>query len=259
MIASLPMYWRAENAAAWHRLWLRMEDAAAEIGFDVPALSPPEVLAAEWDKHWLSPDLVLSQTCGLPFRTRLKDRVTYVGTFDFGIIGPPGSYTSHLIARKGLGRADWHNLRLAFNAADSQSGWAVAEDAFFSASRARNGPVGTLIKTGSHAASWRAVSEARADIAYVDSVSWRLLRRFDRAEQSVDAISETAPTPGLPLITSFGRDPEPLRAALHKAVDATGPEDAKLMGGLQGFHVLDQAAYHAIQNPRAPDAILPAQ
>ncbi|MGR3435070.1 MAG: hypothetical protein ACU0CO_09310, partial [Shimia sp.] len=85
-VASLPMYWRASTQAAWRRLWAHMQ-----ARLPLPDLTPPEGLPADWYAHWRDPALVLSQTCGLPFRTALRGAVTYVGTPDFGLGGGVGS------------------------------------------------------------------------------------------------------------------------------------------------------------------------
>ena len=204
MIASLPMYWRAENAAAWRRFWAAVQ-AAAEI--ELPDLTEPDDLPDDLDAHWLSADLVLSQTCGLPLRTRLKGRVQYVGTFDFGLECPAGYYYSIALVRPGGARAGGP-IRLAYSVADSQSGWAASREHPW-----RDRVIG-LLATGSHEASAHAVAEGRADMAFVDAVTWRLLERFTDLKTRVEVVDRTAPTPGLPLITALGSDPEPLRQLL---------------------------------------------
>ena len=51
---------------------------------------------------WRSPDLLLGQTCSLPFRQHLHPDVTLVGTPDFGLPGcPPGHYRSLMVVREG--------------------------------------------------------------------------------------------------------------------------------------------------------------
>ena len=51
---------------------------------------------------WRAPDLLLAQTCSLPYRQHLANDVTYVGTPDFGLPGcPPGHYRSAMVVRTG--------------------------------------------------------------------------------------------------------------------------------------------------------------
>lgn len=251
MIASLPMYWRAENAAQWQAFWHIVQDHADRAGLPLPDATPPEEIAGPWTDHWLRNDLVLSMTCGLPFRSILRDRVTYVGTVGFGLDAPAGHYYSQVIvSRETFDRAQRagpdHALPdrpvLAFNAADSQSGWAVAHSAPpFSAPLIYGG----YLQTGSHAASLAAVAEGRADLAFVDAVTWRLLDRFDPLAARVCPLGQSITTPALPLITAKGTDPEPLQRVLRAAIAAFDPDDPLAMGGPLSLSVLDDALYHA--------------
>lgn len=247
MIASLPMYWRPENAGLWRDFWRCVQARGRNHGLNLPDLTPPEDIAAPWTDHWLSPDLVLSQTCGLPFRAALKGKVRYVGTLDFGLDGKPGDYHSRLIARPDFdGQTP---CRLAYNAADSQSGWAARFD---------TGPdtphlsVSDIVETGSHAASLAAVAEGRADAAYIDAVTWRILKRVEPNAKRVRAVGRTSPAPGLPLITAKHIDPEPLRLTLRDAIAEHAFADPTLVGGLRGFVVIPEAAYYALPVPPAP-------
>lgn len=240
MIASLPMYWRAETAAAWQRLWSSVRAALPHL----PELTPPEALPEPWTEHWLSPDLALSMTCGLPFRTVLKDKVTYVGTLSFGLNAAPGQYYSRVIARNTPLRPG--PLRVAINGADSQSGWAAVHEA---GPRNPSIRIGEVVVTGSHAASLAAVATGAADIAWLDAVTWRLLKRSDPNAARVVVAGRSPATPGLPLIAAKGTDPAPLRAALRDAVLAMSDADCAAMAGLQSFVVLDPAAYLNVPLP----------
>ena len=127
MIASLGMYDFGPVMAVNDRLWALIRDRLRADGIDAPdALTRGE--GAYW-QAWQSPDLLLSQTCGYPFRARLQGKVTYVGTPDFGVDGcAPGYYRSVLVARADDPRstiADFDGARFAYNEALSQSGWAA--------------------------------------------------------------------------------------------------------------------------------------
>ena len=85
MIAALGMYDRPETAAANDALWALIRDGLRARGMDAP-----EVLtrgAGAYWPAWESPDMLLSQTCGLPFRARLHEKVTLIGTPDYGVEG----------------------------------------------------------------------------------------------------------------------------------------------------------------------------
>lgn len=242
MIASLPMYWRPENAAAWQRLWQAVRDELPGL----PDLTPPEALPEPWTKHWLDPDLAVSMTCGLPLRTALRNKVTYVATLDFGLDAPAGHYLSYLVARPGASLGD--PLRLAYNSGDSQSGWAALHDleqgtpAF---------DISQWIETGGHAASLAAVADGRADIAAIDAVSLRLLERFEPAAGQVSIVGRSNASPALPLITALGTDPRPLAEAFRAAVDTLNDVDRADMGGLRGLVTLTDEHYYSVPVPPA--------
>lgn len=243
MIASLPMYWRAENAPIWHDFWALVQRHAP----DLPGLTAPDDLPQNWADHWLDPELALSMTCGLPLRTLLKGKVTYVGTLTFGDCAKPGHYRSVMITRQG------HNLSgpltLAYNAPDSQSGWAASHDADAGLPQAT---ITNWLQTGAHASSMKAVAEGQADIAFLDEVTWRLLQRFDPLAQRVQAVGHTTPTPALPLITAKARDPLPLRRAVGMAARDFRDDLTKAIGGKPSFTVLTEASYFAQPVPPAP-------
>ena len=162
MIASLPMYDRPETAGANDRFWRAIASALRDRGVAAPAaLDRKRDL---WDT-WLSPDLVLSQTCGFPYRARLHGKVTLVATPVLDLPGvPPGHYYSALVARRGGARrafADFDGAALAYNDPMSQSGWAAPE----AHARAAGIAFGRFLETGSHRASARAVAERSAAAA----------------------------------------------------------------------------------------------
>ncbi|MCV6586123.1 MAG: PhnD/SsuA/transferrin family substrate-binding protein [Marinibacterium sp.] len=241
------MYWRADTAQGWRGFWLAVQQAAPDLA--LPDLTPPDDLPTDWYDHWQRPDLALSMTCGLPFRSRLKGRVRYVTTPDFGVTEQPGYYRSVIVMRPG--ERPQGARRLAFNAPDSQSGWAAA-CAFTNQTDGLR--ITGLVETGSHAASMAAVATGRADLAALDAVTWRLLQRDDPHAGQVSAVAHTAPTPGLPLITARDHDPAPLIAALGAALATLSDDDRRQLGGLRGFAQLDPAPYYAQPLPPPPDA-----
>lgn len=244
MIASLAMYDRPETAAANDRFWQAIR---AALGSGPDGLSRGADL---WD-IWQSPDLLLAQTCGLPYRARLHDHVTLVATPNYGLPGcPPGHYNSVLVAhraRLGAPLAAFDGASLAYNEALSQSGWA-APCAHFAA---HGLSIGARLETGAHRASARAVAERRADLAALDALTWELIRRYDDFAADLVEIGRTAPSPALPFITAGGRDPVALRGALRGAVDRMSAADRALLG-LRGIVDLPQSAYLAMPLPPAP-------
>jgi len=241
MIAALPMYDRPELRTATDALWSALRDALRVRGFDAPdALTRDRDL---WE-IWQDPDLLLAQTCGLPFRARLHGQVRIVATPDYGLPGcPPGHYCSVILARS----ADLpESPRVALNDPVSQSGWA----ALHGWATSRQLSLGPVTLTGSHAASARAVAAGEADLAAVDAQTWRQLLRFDALDPDLE-IARTPPTPGLPLITAAAHDPAMLRGAVVSALDAL-PAATREALDLRGIVNIDAHIYRAVPIPPNP-------
>jgi ABC-type phosphate/phosphonate transport system substrate-binding protein len=242
------MYDRAETAAANDRLWALIRDALRGAG-----VAAPETLTRTgdlWD-HWRDPALVLSQTCGLPYRARLHGAVTLLATPDYGVEGaPPGYYRSVLVVRADDPRETldaFAGARLAVNDALSQSGWG----AVWAHAGAAGVPLVPVGPTAWHRLSALAVAEGRADIASIDAVTWRLLARHEPFTAALRILDRTEPTPGLPWIAAAGADAARMRPALAGAVAALGADDRAALG-LCGLTVIDPAAYRALPVPPAP-------
>jgi ABC-type phosphate/phosphonate transport system substrate-binding protein len=248
MTASLPMYDRAEAQAANDRLWAGIRDRLRAAG-----LAAPDGLrrdAALWDQ-WTDPGLVLSQTCGLPFRARLHDRVTLLASPDYGLEGcPPGFYRSALVARADDRRATpqaFSGAALAYNEGLSQSGWG----AVWEFARDHGIALRPALGTGSHRASAQAVAQGQADWASIDAQTWRMIARWDGWAAGLKVLGWTRPTPALPFITARGRDPVPVRDALGAAVAAMDEADRAVLN-LRGIAVIPASAYLAVPIPPAP-------
>ncbi|MGI3168092.1 phosphate/phosphite/phosphonate ABC transporter substrate-binding protein [Pseudooceanicola sp. C21-150M6] len=250
MIASLPMYDRPECQAANDALWSGVAAALARTGLEAPAALTRE--GELWD-HWQSPELVLSQTCGLPYRSRLRGVVRIIGSPDYGLEGcPPGYYNSAIVVRAGdeaIAPEDWRGKVLAFNEGRSQSGWAAA----LNHAAGLGTGYGGMVETGAHINSARAVSEGRADIAVIDAHTLRFIQRFDDWAQGLKVIGRTEPTPATPFITKGTADDETvalLRAALEEAV--AGQSDAiRAITGLRAVVTVPEADYLAVPTPAA--------
>lgn len=244
MITALPMYDLPWLRAETDRLWQTIRDGLPDAP---PGLTRDRDL---WD-IWQSPDLLLAQTCGLPFRARLHGHVTLVASPDHGLPDcPPGHYFSQLIRRRGDTR-DLAGLAqgvMAYNEPLSQSGWAapVAHLA------ARGLAPGGLLKTGAHLASVAAVLDGRADFAAIDAVTLALFARHDgQAAARLDPFDRTEPTPALPYITAQGRDPAPIAKALTRATAAMLQADRDALC-LRGVVHLPATAYTALPLPPTP-------
>ena len=252
MIASLGMYDFGSAQAANDRLWRLVRDGLRGRGVSAPdSLTRGE--HAYWDA-WQSPELLLSQTCGYPFRARLHGSVTYVGTPDYGVEGcAPGHYRSVFVARGDDARqslADFDGARFAYNEGLSQSGWAAPQT--HAAKLGLRLP--PTVQTGAHRLSAEAVAEGRADIAALDAVTFALMQDALPVASRLKVVGMTDPTPGLPYITAQSRDPQPIYDAVSEAIAALDPSDRTTLR-LKGFVRIPVADYLAVPNPPAPEQI----
>ncbi|WP_102107650.1 phosphate/phosphite/phosphonate ABC transporter substrate-binding protein [Oceaniglobus roseus] len=245
MIASLPMYDRPETAAAHDALWAGIREGLRARGGQAPdGLTRSDDLWAVWE----DPGLVLGQTCGLPFRSRLHDRVTLVGAPDLRLPdAAPGHYYSVFVIRRGDSGdlADYAARRFAFNQGHSHSGWAAPQTV-----AARQGFRFTQgVETGAHAQSARAVAEGRADIAAIDAHTWRALTAFDGdMVQRLEVIGRTDTTPAPPYIAARGADADLLAEVLERAFDGLAAAHADRLG-IGGVVRVPKAAYMAVPTP----------
>lgn len=254
MIASLMMYARPELAGAHGRYWALIRAELAAAGIDSPGdLSNDVDECAIWE----NPALVLSQTCGMPFRLRLQGKVTLIGTPDYALEScPPGYYRSPIVVRRDDPRADlaaFAQARFAYNAAISQSGFAaiyntVAPMGFWFEDR---------VVSGGHQSSARMVAEGAADIAALDAVTWGLIERFDRFAADLRVLDWTAPTPGLPYIAARGADGPAMFEAIRAAMARLEPEDRAALG-LRGLVAIPATDYLAVPNPPVSAGDTPA-
>lgn len=238
------MYDRAEVAQANDAFWATVRQV---LGYGPMALTRDMDV---WD-IWQSPDLLLAQTCGYPYRARLHGHVTLIGTPDYGVPGcPPGFYNSVFITRADDPRRDlggFHAATFAYNESMSQSGWAAP----ISHMAALKLSFGTHVQSGAHVKSTQMVAERRADIAAIDAVTWVMIEKHDDVAKGLKVIARTAPTPGLPLIAAAGVDKPKLFSALNTAI-TTLPDHTREALQIKAVIDIPSAQYLAIPTPAAP-------
>jgi len=245
MIASLAMYQRPQLVDSHSRFWRLIASNLRDAG-----LNSPEQLSqnAGEDRVWQHPELVLSQTCGMPYRTWLHDKVELVGTPDYGLTNcPPGFYRSALVVRLDDLREELPEFRtstFAYNQSFSQSGYAAP----FWHLEAHSYWFENRLHTEQHLESARAVALGRADIASLDAVSWRLIQTYEPFASNLRVLEWTAPTPGLPLITAKGNDPAVIFTAVERAITQLQDKDRDLLGIL-GLVFIPKEDYLTLLNP----------
>ena len=247
LIASLPMYDRPEVQAANDRLWSGIRE---HLGTGPGMLLRSDNL---WDQ-WLSPDLLLSQTCGYPYRARLHGKVTLVGTPVYRLPGcPPGHYQSIFVARTDDPRetpADFAKARFAYNEDLSQSGWAAPQNFAISQGFTFANPV----QSGGHLFSAKMVAEGQADCASLDALSWKMIQRYEPFAGSLKVIGRTKPTPVLPYITALDRNPDPIFAAIEVAIAGLDATDRDALS-LYGIVRIPAEEYLCVPNPPSPSEV----
>lgn len=249
MIALLPMYDWPELASAHDSFWAAVRDNLHGAGIDAPRdLSRCGDLWAAWN----DPDLVLGQTCSLPFRSNLFDHVNLVGALDYQVPNAPaGYYYSQLIVRDSApaNLGDYAGRTLAFNGHDSQSGWAAPQ--FFAMKYGIS--FAATLHTGSHCNSAQAVADGQADIAAIDAITWRMICRYlpDTAN-NLRVLGHTPPTPGLPLITA--QPAQPVANAVRTAI-ANLPRDIRDILGFQALVDIPVADYLSMPIPATPTQV----
>jgi ABC-type phosphate/phosphonate transport system substrate-binding protein len=250
-LASLPMYNPPEAAGASADLWRGLARHVRRAGLtDVP---DELTVRPDLPGHWLSPDLLFSQTCGYPLTHALSGGVRLLATPCYDAPGCEGpSYCSILVVpaeSPAVSPADLRGKRAAFNTSDSQSG--------MNALRAVIAPLAEggrffaeTIETGGHAASLELVAAGGADVAAIDSVSLALFLLYRRpAMGRVRELCRSPAAPSLPFITAGGAGHERilrLRDALRAAMadpDLAGARQALL---LRDIMLLPDSAYQPI-------------
>jgi ABC-type phosphate/phosphonate transport system substrate-binding protein len=263
--ASLPMYDLEEVRDATDVLWRSIAKWLRAAG--IPA---PDDLDRPDDLHgaWTSTDLLLSQTCGYPLVTSLRGQVELLGAFSYAVGSASGpTYRSVLVVPSGAELpADPTRATAAVNAPASLSGWVSLGAAFGGVAWP-----GSIVPTGSHVESLRAVRERRADVAAIDGVTFALLARHRPDVVAGVAVVGEGPTiPTLPLVTRVG-GPVAERAALRGAIAAALAEPATAAArdalGITGFVAVGPEHYEAVLDlvpelrgrDRGDDGVSPAR
>ncbi len=245
MIATLPMYDRAEMAQANDQLWTAIHKA---LGYG------PDPLTRDMDVWdiWQSPDLTLAQTCGYPYRARLHGHVTLIGTPDYGVSDcPTGYYNSVFIARRNDTRRnlpDFGDATFTYNEPMSQSGWAAP----MMHMAGQNLTFGAHTQSGAHVKSALMVAHNDADIAAIDAVTWAMIEKYDGFAKNLRVIDQTIPTPGLPYIAATGADKPDLFSAITEAISSL-PQVVRNTLLIKGLINIPAAKYLAIPTPDGPD------
>ncbi len=237
-LAGLPMYDLPEVRPATHAWWTGLARAFSAAGIeDVPGslVEPTDLMA-----HWRAPDLMFSQTCGLPYTRELLAYARLVATPCYAAGGCDGAtYRSLVLTGADAPAPDVAALAaatLAVNSYGSHSGWVALCAAIIG--QGQMPACANVVLTGSHRASIAAVARGEADLCAVDCVTFALLQAHVPAEVAgVRSILQSPAAPGLPYITARSTARESLsrlRDGLVAAFEAPDLEAARAALLLRG-------------------------
>ena len=115
----------------------------------------------------------------------------------------------------------------------------------------------SLMRTGTHARTSRAVANGDADIAAIDALTWELLLRHEPWPSRLKVVETTHPTPGLPYIAAPGADADLMFGVIAAAITRLTPADRDVLH-LRGIVRIPAADYLAVVIPPAPEAMAAA-
>jgi ABC-type phosphate/phosphonate transport system substrate-binding protein len=237
--------------AATRQLWGHVRESLRATGLnDVPdALD--ETIA--YDAAWLDPNLLLAQTCGYPFATRLRGKVRLVATPCYDYPGCNDAWSGSFIVVRAddpaTSIADFAGRRAAINDRGSNSGHNLLRATV--APHAKGGRFfAEVIQTGGHSASIAAVATDGADVAAIDCVTWgNIQRHAPERLAALRVLCETPKTPGLPLIiraSASDAEVAVLWSALDHALADPAMAEIRYTLGLSGFAALAEADYDIV-------------
>lgn len=244
-LASLPMYDapRGARVAFWGAVRTRLAQAGVDAPGELTELT-------DLDAHWRSPDLLFSQTCGLPLSTTLRDDAILLGTPHYAAPGCKGPlYSSVLVAREDDPAQEPSALRgrrAVVNDWGSHSGCSQLFGTVAPGER-RDGVFESVRVSGSHLRSLAWVRSGEADVAAIDCVTFALASR-DRPEtvEGLRIVGRSTLAPGLPFIASNRWPPavvDALRESLAAVIEDPDLADIRATLLISGFSLLPREAY----------------
>jgi len=228
-IVSLPWYDLPTTHRALDAFWwvLRKELTQQRISQLPDHLERPMPL----DVQWSSPELLLSQCCGLDLRTPAGSMLTPIARPVFADLDvAPGEYFSQIVTAASIPPIP---NRIAINSRSSRSGCA----ALLEWMSQRGLRPKEILLSGSHANSLTLIRNGKADIAAIDAHSWALL---DHTGVRIVGRTTSAPSPPFVCHRERSADSRAARTALERAVSRAGDRI-----GIRGILPTDANLYRA--------------
>ena len=203
---SLPMYDFPEVHTSTMEIVDALVTALSTIGLSAHTEVPNASVHSDLMRHWLGAGMLLSQSCGLPFVEELHTSVNVVGAPTWTDVSDEhGRYRTVIVVPESLGITSIDQavgLRAVVNNTQSLSGWCSLGIALANATN--DSAVATpYVQSGGHAASLQMLQDGDADIASIDSATYRLLSRHRPAlVENVRVIGYGPAVPATPIIVS---------------------------------------------------------
>ncbi|MGJ7517481.1 phosphate/phosphite/phosphonate ABC transporter substrate-binding protein [Pseudomonas baetica] len=243
-LAELLMYVAPEPIRQANERWLaRILDRLGVTRRDAEGLSLMDL--------WLSPHLLLTQTCGYPLMTTLRGQVRVLGRPRYELPDSSGgNHCSLLLSRADEPRRtlqDFQGSRGVINGEDSNSGMNLLRHRL--APLHRDGRFFDRVgHSGSHRESLRWLREGRADLAAIDSVTFAYLARHAAEEVAgLRVVERSAIGPTLPYITAArvsDEQAEEIRAVMNQTLREL-PDVADALG-LQEVLPVSESDYQIV-------------
>jgi|TARA_B110000211_G_C14028377_1_gene530914 ABC-type phosphate/phosphonate transport system substrate-binding protein len=163
--------------------------------------------------QWCSPELLLSQCCGLDLFTREgANLLPFCRPVFTDVPCTPGNYFSYVISQTTRARP-FTKPRIAINSPTSHSGSTVLWEWLQGVMPQQ------IIVSGSHQASINLVRNDVVDLAAIDAHSWQLL---DHTGVNIIGKTSEAPTPPFITVKNHHAHVKDLLTAMHNTIAATG-------------------------------------
>jgi len=246
---SLPMYDFPEVAGSTARLVDALVEAYRAEGVEAAVESALPTSHHDLMARWSGPEMLISQSCGLPFVEDLVGFTHTVGTFCWsGVSDERGWYRTVIVVSPecdASGLDELEGARPAVSNTQSLSGWcslgvavaAVADRADF---------LRPAVLTGSHVGSLAALQSGSADVASIDPGTFQLLARHrPESVAGIRRIGEGPSVPATPLLVSraLAVPIERSRQIVATALNAAGLSDARADIGIDSFVVVPDEDY----------------
>lgn len=205
----LPMYLNTEVTRNYYRTFLtNFIDEMKQLGFD-ETIEIVEHFPEDIYQWWLQEDILLTQTCGYPFKLYLESKVQLVATPCYAVVGCDGAkYSSVFITSeahkhwKSVG--DAKGQRVALNLPDSNSGMNVLRAEVAQYVETLETSFFNEIKwSGGHMGSLKLVQENQADLAAIDCVTFAYAQKYaPETMKNIHILGYSQSTYALPYISS---------------------------------------------------------